>query len=275
MCTVCGFEPQKYCNVYLLAPESVKESEGFEETFFEDLFALEAQSFWFQARNELIIWALKKHFKSPRKLLEIGCGTGFVLSGISHNFPQTAITGTEIFVKGLYFATSRVPKADFLQMDARKIPFKEEFNVVCAFDVLEHILEDDRVLLQLNHATEKKGGLLLTVPQHRWLWSVTDEYAHHCRRYSAQELCDKVEKAGFKVIHTTSFVSLLLPVMLLSRLRQKKFDSNYDQTSELRLPTFINYVFELLMGLERTLIISGFSFPIGGSLLLVAQKLDN
>src|SRR4030095_1631809 len=104
---------------------------------------------------------------------------------------------------------------------ARRIPFRGEFDVIGAFDVLEHIKEDEEVLAQMYQATRPRGGVLLTVPQHSFLWSEVDDYSRHVRRYSASELKAKVKRAGFETLRTTSFVSLLLPVMFISRLRQR------------------------------------------------------
>jgi hypothetical protein len=118
------------------------------------------------------------------------------------------------------------------------------------------------------------GGIVITVPQHPWLWSQQDEYACHVRRYRIAELREKVSKAGFTVIFETSFVSLLLPAMLVSRLSQLKSPSNDDQMSELHLPSFINRVFEGVMNIERQLIRLGVRFPVGGSRLLIAKKLE-
>ena len=63
--------------------------------------------------------------------------------------------------------------------------------------------------------------MVLTVPQHPWLWSRTDDFAHHKRRYVRKELLDKVTRAGLRVDYVTSFVALLLPLMLVSRMLPK------------------------------------------------------
>jgi hypothetical protein len=122
-------------------------------------------------------------------------------------------------------------------------------------------------------AVHNGGGIVLTVPQHPWLWSQADDYAHHVRRYSEQELKTQVEQAGFKVIRMTSFVSLLLPLMLISRLKQRRPNPDYDVTSELRISGWINAILENILTLERTMIQFGISLPVGGSMLLVAKKL--
>jgi len=150
-------------------------------------------------------------------------------------------------------------------MDARAIPFANEFDLVGLFDVLEHIEEDEKVLLQIFEAVRaKSGGLILTVPQHRFLWSYADEFACHCRRYSKTELCSKVEKAGFEVTFVSSFVSLLLPLMLISRLT-KGNPKDYSLECEFKMPTWLNRAFEIAMQIERTCVQAGLRLPLGGA----------
>ena len=92
-----------------------------------------------------------------------------------------------------------------------KYSYAAEFDAIGAFDVLEHIVDDEMVLRETNKALKSGGGLLLTVPQHQFLWSAADESARHVRRYSSRDLREKVERAGFKVIRMTSFVSFCYP----------------------------------------------------------------
>jgi SAM-dependent methyltransferase len=147
--------------------------------------------------------------------------------------------------------------------------------VIGAFDVLEHIAEDRQALAQIYHATKPGGGIVLTVPQHPALWGDIDDYCCHQRRYTRKELLEKVERAGFSVLKTTSFVSFLLPVMLLSRLKQRLVKKSVDPISELRLGPMLNNMLERSMKIERAFIKRGVSFPAGGSLLLVARKFSN
>jgi len=254
------------------APEQAQSSEGFQPHHFAELAQAEAGNFWFRSRNRLIIWALHRFFPDAGNFLEIGCGTGFVLSGIAGANTNLEISGSEIHSAGLNYAAARVKRATLFQMDARNIPFENEFDVIGAFDVLEHIEEDEQVLSQMFHAISPDGGIILTVPQHRALWSQQDEYAFHVRRYEAQELHDKVEQAGFWVESETSFVSLLLPLMFLSRLSKRKRVENYDPAQELRISGLANRALEKVLDLERMMIGAGISFPVGGSRLLIARK---
>lgn len=247
---------------------------GFKTHFFKELAELEAGNFWFRARNNFILWALHKYSSKLQSFLEIGCGTGFVISGISQSFPEARISGSEYLEEGLVYARQRVPSAEFTQMDARHIPYGSEFDAIGAFDVLEHIEEDGLVLQQMYKALKPGGIMLITVPQHRWMWSAVDAYACHIRRYGANELHRKVCLAGFEIIRSTSFVSTLLPAMFLSRLLQgNKTNMSINDVAGLRINPILNKIFEWLLNLELALIRVGVSLPVGGSRLLVARKL--
>ena len=275
ICIGCGYEQTMINNIEVHAPEFANSGGGFKAEYFSELARLERDNFWFRARNDLILWAFSKYKPNAQNFLEVGCGTGFVLSGVAELYPRMPLTGSEIFLEGLSYASSRVPSAKLLQMDARQIPFINEFDVIGAFDVLEHIEEDEAVLSQLHKALKPDGVLLLTVPQHPRLWSTADEYACHIRRYTCAEIEMKVRKAGFQTLKNTSFVTLLLPAMMLSRLMQKKNKLGYDPVDEFKLSPFLNKLFYAFMRLEFFGVRLGLSYPVGGSRLVVAKKIDN
>ena len=268
-CPFCFHRPAMIEGFPAFAPELAEDSEGFEAEFFPPLFAVEEKNFWFRSRNRLLVWALQRYFPGAKNFLEIGCGTGYVLSGIQRALPELSLSGSEIFTAGLSFAADRLAGVDLFQMDARSMPFHQEFDVIGAFDVLEHVKEDEEVLAQMFQATRPGGGIILTLPHHPFLWSQADDYAHHVRRYTTRELLDKVKGSGFEIKRSTSFVSLLLPLMFLSRLRQR---NQYDPMAEFKIGPVVNAVFEKTLDVERAMIRAGLSLPFGGSLLLVAGR---
>jgi hypothetical protein len=144
--------------------------------------------------------------------------------------------------------------------------------VVGAFDVLEHVADDDRAVASLFAATSPGGGLIVLVPQHPWLWSGADVFARHLRRYTRDELVRKLERAGFRVAAATSFVTALLPAMMLVRRLRGRALTMRELESQLVPPRPLNALFEQALEGERRLIEMGVSLPVGGSLLVVAQR---
>lgn len=273
-CPNCHWQPDTKNCIPSFVSDSPDNGIGMHVSSFSLLADLEAKNFWFRARNKLLIWVLKRYGSDVSKFMEVGCGTGFVLRGIARDFPLIQLSGSEIFSEGLVFAAERLEgRAKFLQMDARQIPYSVEFDAIGAFDVIEHIQEDETVLKQMCQALKPRGLLMVTVPQHPSLWSSVDEYSCHVRRYTANELHEKVRNAGFKIVRSTSFVSTLLPVMYLSRiLRRNKSIGDHDADSELRINPVLNHILEYCLNFEVLLIRLGLSLPIGGSRLVVARK---
>ena len=269
-CSNCNYAPEVQSDIELWAPEKANSTQEYHPGHYETLAKAEEKNFWFSSRKKLLNKHIKAFFPALTSFLEIGCGTGLVLSSIRELYPKADIVGSELLIEGLYYASNRIHNAKLIQMDARRIHYREAFDVIGSFDVLEHIEEDQLVISEIFKALKPGGGLVITVPQHPWLWSRTDELAGHVRRYKTREIEEKIKAAGFEVIKNTSFVSLLLPFMYVSRHFKKDKSDAY----EFEIPSLLNVFFKIVMDVEIALINTGISFPIGGSRMLIAKKPD-
>lgn len=270
VCASCGDTIDTCDGIELYAPEQARQGRGYDPSIFAELARLEDRNFWFRARNRLIVHAAHKYFAQTDSILEIGCGTGQVLRALGEAFPAAQLCGSELFVEGLAFAQQRVPRAKLMQMDATSIPFAHEFGLIGAFDVVEHIEDDLGVLAQMHAALKPGGGAILTVPQHPWLWSHQDEMACHVRRYRRGELEEKLRDSGFRVLFSSSFVSVLLPLLAVSRRAMRSTDD--DPFREMRIGHLANSALGAALAAEYALLRCGARLPIGGSRLVVAIK---
>ena len=268
-CQACGWEPARVDGAITFAPDLEASAPSYPAHYHDEIHKLEARHFWFRGRNRLILWAIRRYFPEMSRFLEIGCGTGFVLGAIRESFPAAGVSGSEIYASGLAHAAERAGSAELFQMDAKRIPFRDHFDLIGAFDVIEHIEDDEAVLAEARKALRPGGGILLTVPQHRWLWSPVDVFAGHARRYRRKELIAKLESAGFEILTATSFVTGLLPMMFLSRFMKRGLDS---AEPELRAGRLQNLVGSASGALEFISIRAGIRFPVGGSLLIAARR---
>ena len=154
------------------APELAYSNNDYNENDFKKLFEIEEHNFWFRSRNRVIQLLFKKYSEHlSGTFLEIGCGTGFVLKGLC-KFPNLELSGAEIYLEGLKFAKQRLPEVEFLQLDATSIPFREQYDYIGAFDVLEHIIEDEKVIQNVNNSLKICRKFLLIVPQYMFMWSI-------------------------------------------------------------------------------------------------------
>jgi trans-aconitate methyltransferase len=271
-CYQCNYQVEKIDGFMAFAPEYAHGGGGFPAEAFAQLYVQEDNYFWFRVRNDVILTLLHQFVPTMQSFFEIGCGTGYVMNAVAQHFPHTKIFGGELFVNGLHFAAQRIPTAEFMQIDARYMPFDAEFSVIGMFDVLEHIAEDTLVLQSAYTALQPGGFLICSVPQHQWLWSNVDDYAKHQRRYQRGELEQKTRDAGFTVLRSTSFNSLLLPVMFISRLLQRKQMSSPDGMGEFNISPLVNRVCEWILRIELWFIKRGINFPVGGSRIIIVQK---
>jgi SAM-dependent methyltransferase len=160
-----------------------------------------------------------------------------------------------------------------IQFDATEDIFKEKFDGIGAFDVIEHIEEDELVLSNINKSLKPNGRIFISVPQYMFMWSQEDDAACHKRRYTKKELTNKLVKAGFKVEYVSSYMFLLFPLMLFSRLiGNKKKKSNEEMTQALYPGMFLNGVLNFFAFFDYFLMKIGICLPYGGSLFVVGRK---
>jgi len=233
-------------------------------------------SFWVSSRNRLFKSIVERHLSptGKTKFLEIGCGTGDFIRQIADN-ENLEITGSEIYLKGLVYAKKNLPSVDFVQFDVTKGTIGEQFQIITAFDVIEHIENDAAALSNINQMLKRDGALIISVPQHMFLWSNLDEIVKHKRRYSRQGLVAKLKNNGFEINYATSFIFVLFPLMLISRLFDKGNDQSQSDERALekrvKFPWIVNAIFDLFMRIDEGLIKLGVSLPFGGTLVIVAR----
>lgn len=244
--------------------------EAFTSENVQNFATVDPAHFWFTGRNRLISAMLARHAPGAQTFLEAGCGTGSVLRGVAALLPRLKLTGAEASMASLHAAAMAAPTAELLYADIRDLPYDQEFDAVGAFDVLEHI-PDHQAALSALVRTAKAGGLVvLTVPQHPWLWSPLDDYSGHQRRYTRSALIALATASGLDVVRVTSFVSLLLPAMLASRWIQRGAEPAPGR--EFQISGRANQIATGVMQVEGALIQAGLSLPVGGSLMLVARR---
>ena len=259
------------------APDIAREEDGYPAQGFDVTDELEQSSFWVRSRNRLLIHLFRRFVarEGTPDVLEIGCGTGNFLGELSRSGMYN-VTGSEAYLAGLRYARLKRPGIKFIQMDALRIPFQEEFDAVGMFDVLEHIEDDSTVLANIHGALRPGGTVIISVPQYQFMWSELDELVHHKRRYSRSDLLEKISRAGLDVTFSTSFVCTLFPLMLAKRFlgRRSSPEHTYRQSLEthVKFSPWLNGIMDRMTTFDEFLIRRGASLPFGGTLVVVARK---
>lgn len=273
-CNACRQRVSENDGIPLFAPELADTSTGIDPAAFDILAKIEPSYFWFVVRNELIVGLVQRYFPSARSYLEIGCGNGTVVQAIERARTWGRIVATDLHPRGLTYARARLSQSvEFAQLDARAIPAEAAFDLVGAYDIIEHVEDDEAVLRSMRRAIAPGGGVLVAVPQHPSLWSRVDEIGHHHRRYRRGQMERKLESNGFAVMFSSSYTSVLLPLMALSRFKTRFFPTGQD-TDVLREYTVrpgINRALTALLRSEARLTLAGMRWPFGGSRIVAAR----
>lgn len=214
-------------------------------------------------------------------VLEIGCGTGNVLHMLRETCTYGKVIGVDLFMEGLQFAKSR-SGASLVQADVGALPFADSFDLVGAFDVLEHLPDDVGALQRIGAVLKPGGTLLLTVPAHRALWSYFDEASNHCRRYEMRELRTKLASNGFEVEYISEFMVSIFPLVWVSRklatllnrwtASGARKDSYELANRELRIIPIVNRLFAATIAQELKFIGRRRVLRHGTSIIAIARK---
>jgi glycosyltransferase involved in cell wall biosynthesis len=136
----------------------------------------------------------------PRRILEIGAGQGAMGTRLAQH---AMYVGLEPDTSSASVARQRLSgneNADFRTGGIERLAANEAFDVVCAFEVLEHIEDDVAALRQwCSHVTDN-GIVIISVPAHQSRYGVSDRAVGHFRRYDATDISDLCERADCEVV---------------------------------------------------------------------------
>lgn len=245
---------------------------NFPPEHWEQLVNAEARSFWLRGRNACIA-ALLQRLPQWQRLLEVGCGGGTVVRSLKQSFPDKYFVAADIALEPLHRLRSINATIPLVRASILSLPFSAAFDVVAAFDVIEHLKRDDLAINHLCNAAKSGGFVVLSVPQYSWLYSQRDTILGHRRRYSRARLRSLLTANNCQVLTISSFACLAFPALLASRLwwtiNKRRGE---DLAADLSPKEPYNTIALGSLLLEAQILKAGGQLPCGGSLLVVAQK---
>lgn len=238
-----------------------------ERAVYDRIRALEQDHWWFAGRRAVLSRALEDlGLPRPARILEVGCGAGGNLQLL---FPLGEVSALEPDGESRAYVADRYGMRVEAGLLPDGLPYQPEtFDLVCAFDVIEHVDEDAASVKALARLVKPGGALLTTVPAYQWMWSRHDEAHHHKRRYALPAYRRLFEDAGLKVERGCHFNTLLLPLAITQRFAKKAL--GIDSSDDAMPPAPLNALLTKVFAAERALL--PLSPPMGLSILLAARK---
>lgn len=246
-----------------------------EPCVYHDMARLEADHWWFVGRRKILDTVIKYTLRSRQgtsapRILEIGAGTGGNHDLLSR-YGKTSFVEMEPLARDIF--KERFPTAELYDGKLPDdLPFgpAERFDLICLFDVLEHVEDDKAALVRLRSLLAPGGHLVLTVPAYQFLFGAHDRLHHHYRRYHRAALEALLVDSGFRV-KTMSYINMvLLPLALVARGVDKLCKKQKSSGTDMPAP-WLNKILSGLFGGEA-LLVPHMRLPCGLSLLVVVDR---
>ena len=238
------------------------------------LFRVEQSHWWYIGRRKIIASFVEQICREvtdrrPR-ILDVGCGTGANLLLLSK---YGDAEGVDVSEDALAFCRER--GLDKVRLGAgEELPYDDgTFDLVTAFDVVEHMDDDLAGITEMHRVLRPGGRVLLFVPTFMFLWGLQDDVSNHRRRYRLPQLQRVLEQAGFEIERSTyANITFFLPILMVRKL-MRLTGIKTDTENTINVPA-LNGVFGRLFGLESS-ILKRMNLPFGVSGLCVARKRVN
>jgi 2-polyprenyl-3-methyl-5-hydroxy-6-metoxy-1,4-benzoquinol methylase len=174
--------------------------------FYDEYVEVEDTHWWFRGRNVILPTLLRKYLRPPVKILDVGSGGGMIASSLLE-FGSVTVCDVDPRCEA---AVHERFGLEFRYGRAEALPFGDRsFDLVTAFDVIEHIEDDRLALRELVRVVRPGGGVAIAVPAYQWMWGRQDEVSGHYRRYNRRRLRELIEGAGLRIQRLTAFNTVL------------------------------------------------------------------
>lgn len=247
--------------------------------YYEEYYRNEREHWWFRARERIlssVVGRLLEARMLGRKasILNVGAATGRSSEWLGEHGEVLSLEYDQACCE----ATRARTGLSIVHGSALNLPWPSEtFDIVCAFDVIEHVEDDAMAVRELLRVLRPGGAVVVTVPAFSFLWSEHDDVNRHFRRYSLPQL--RALFANARIMSSTYFNSLLFFPIAMHRMAQKVVRSMRGQSSaQLKSDfarsrfLFMGRALEFVFATERHLVARNIRLPFGVSALLIAER---
>ncbi len=245
------------------------------DPYWQRIYDAQRKNWWWKGRHALLRSLLDRFVPSGSsgRMLDIGCGPGFVVSmldGSSEGFGIDHADGP------LSYAASRGLRR-LARASAELLPFKgATFDGIVALDSLEHMADDLQALRECSRVLKQGACMFLMVPAYPWLWTMRDDAFGHRRRYTPARLRGLMARAGFEAVKLTYYNAALVVPLIIARCTETMCRVPLGLADEgiQAVAPVVGVILGWLQALEARLVM-GRGLPLGTTLVCVARKVSH
>ncbi|MCA0337828.1 MAG: class I SAM-dependent methyltransferase [Actinobacteria bacterium] len=220
---------------------------------------------WYVARSHLLQASLGTYAVGATRALDIGSAdgpsAGWIVDVAEH------VAALDIDPRGI--------GANGVCGSAMALPFGDgSFDVVSAFDVIEHCEPESVALAEVARVLRPGGTFLMAVPAYQWAWSDHDIANGHHRRYTIDRARAGVENVGLTVLRSTYAFASVFPLFAAERLTRRFLGRRTEPQDIAEIPTVPRPLNTALTRLSRmdAVVMRRRDLPFGSSVFLAARK---
>jgi SAM-dependent methyltransferase len=158
------------------------------------------------------------------RILDAGCGDGFISHELAKDRRIVSITGVDIHLSGEQAAEMGSTMEGVTFHNRHDDLKKNHYNLLLLLDVMEHVEQDREYLKGIVRTYVAEGGyLVITVPAYPFLFGSHDWFLKHFRRYTRKDLLEVIHSADLECMSSGYLFFSLLPVRVLTTSFEKWF----------------------------------------------------
>jgi SAM-dependent methyltransferase len=247
-----------------------------DRSYYREYYTLEREHWWFRARSNILSAQLAEMVGRLHRrptILNIGAALGASSEMLSR---YGDVTSVEYDKECCDFVRQHAAR-HFINASITELPFRSGcFDIVCAFDVIEHVQDDARAVLEMIRVCRPGGVVAVTVPAFKLLWSHHDEVNHHQRRYRLPALRQLFQGPGQPILESYFNVALFPPIAMLRAVTrlvpQSWIRRGAGSDFTLVENRWLDGLFYRVLNSETAWLRRGGTFPFGVSAFLSWQK---